>query len=102
MSGEFDGIALGSDQSRPVMTRPPALVASMKFVREVRDALHLPDDAAQDAADWVLNKMERFGAATAQPVFTLGEDAGAPLCSWCGAIWPLCGHQHMSEALDDE
>lgn len=101
MSDEFHEIAVGSGKSRPVLSRPPRLIASSKFIREVRDALHIQDDdQAREAADWVLDKMERFGARTARPVFDL-EGVG-PQCSWCGAIWPLCGHFHLSEEDNDQ
>lgn len=92
--GEFDEIILNTGETRPVMSKPRPLQATQRFVREVRDALDLSDEAAPAAADWVLNKMERYGARAAQGVFDL--DGAGPMCSWCGAIWPLCGHNHMS------
>jgi hypothetical protein len=101
-NGEFEGI-LEPMASRPVMSKPPRMRASMKLVREVSAALGIDDDAAAlDAADWVADKMERFGARTARPVF--GMDGEGPQCSWCSQIWPLCGCHHLSavEFNDDE
>jgi len=92
--GEFDGVILNTGQTRPVMSRPPEVQAASRFVIEVRDALGLSDEAAPAAADWVLNKMERYGASQARPVFD--TEGNGPECSWCGQIWPLCGHHHMS------
>lgn len=97
---EFKEIIIGSNQSRPVMSRPPAFQATKKFIREVQDELGLPDDQAQDAADWVLNKMERYAAQFARPVFDM--EGSGPQCSMCSMIWPLCGHQHMSAELGDD
>jgi hypothetical protein len=102
--GEFADI-FEPKPDRPVMTRPPREQASKKFIHEVAAELRAvgldltPDDAAK-VADWAADKMERFGARTAQGVFTM--DGGGPLCSWCGTIWPLCGCHHLSEMLTDE
>lgn len=97
---EFTGIFMGSTESRPVMSKPRPMQATKKLIREVQEALGIPDDKAEEAADWVANKMERFGAASAQPVFDM--EGSGPNCSWCGAIWPLCGHHHMSHNLPDD
>lgn len=97
IDGEFEGIFLPSESSRPVMSPPPAPQASARFVAEVRDALGLDDAAAATAADWIANKMERFAAATAQPVFDM--DGNGPMCSTCTTIWPLRGHHHLSHDL---
>lgn len=84
MSDEFHEIAMSEGGSRPVMSRPPRLLATAKFIREVRDALGIEDDdRAREAADWVLDKMERFGARTARPVFDM--EGQGPQCSWCAA-----------------
>lgn len=95
---EFEGI-FEPHPNRPVMSRPPRMVASRDFVREVQDMLDRNggDDDDERVADWIADKMERFGARTARPVFTM--DGAGPLCSWCDAIWPLCGHHHLSESL---
>jgi len=101
--GEFDEVILTTGQTRPVMSRPPEMQAASKFVIEVRDALGLSDESAPAAADWVLNKMERYAASQARPVFD--TEGNGPQCSWCGQIWPLCGHHHMSAVRypeDDE
>lgn len=80
---------------------PARLIASKKFIQQVQVGLSIEDEeAATAAADWIIDKMERFGARTAQGVFDM--KGNGPQCSWCGAIWPLCGHQHQSEVLDDE
>lgn len=97
--GEFEGIFEPHSGSRPVMSKPPRTTASIAFVREVRDMLEQTEGVATDIADWIADKMERFGARTAAPIFTM--DGCGPVCSWCGSIWPLCGHHHDSEVLDD-
>lgn len=96
---EWEGIFLPSDTHRAVMSMPPRMRASRLFVREVADSLDLDDDAALQAADWIADKMERFGAAFAQPVFDM--DGNGPICSWCTTIWPLCGHHHLSAMLTE-
>lgn len=94
-------VAENADPRRPLMSLPPRLVASRKFILEVRDALHIEDDdQAREAADWIIDKMERFGARTAEGVFDL--QGNGPKCSWCGMIWPLCGHHHQSEVTFDD
>lgn len=97
---EFTGIFISSGEPRPVMSKPRRMQATKKLIREVQDALGIADDKAFEAADWVANKMERFGASSAQPVFDM--DGSGPNCSWCGMIWPFCGHHHMSNNLPDE
>ena len=103
-TGEFEDI-FEPTYDRPVMSRPPRETASTKFINEVAHELRTagldltPDDAVK-VADWAADKMARFGARTAQGIFTM--DGTGPCCSWCGAIWPLCGHHHLSEVPDDE
>jgi len=83
------------------MSRPPRLLPSAKLVRQVRIACDLEDDAtAERVAYWAADWGERLGARTARPVFDM--EGNGPQCSWCGAIWPLCGHHHLSEEIDDE
>lgn len=100
-AGEFEGI-FEHGYSRPLMSKPPRVQASKKLIQEVADALHIDDDdAAREAADWIADKMERFGARTARGVIDM--DGNGPQCSWCSAIWPLCGCSHLSEVdLGDE
>ena len=88
---EFEGIALQS-KPYPLMSKPTPLVATNLFVREVQDAL--TGKTAQEQADWVLNKMERYAAAFSEPVFDM--EGNGPQCSLCSAPWTLCGHHHMS------
>lgn len=89
-------VAPGTPESRPVMSLPPRVIATKKFERELQGVI---DDASTttDIADWVVDKMERFGAAFAEPMFDM--EGNGPTCSWCKAIWPLCGHQHQSLRL---
>lgn len=57
-SDEFDEILQVAEESasrnRPLMSHPPRLVASSKFIREVQHAFDITDDQkAREAADWV-------------------------------------------------
>lgn len=97
---EFEGIFEPGSASRPVMSKPPPVHASMKLVREVRDMLVDAEGDATAVADWIADKMERFGARTARPVFDM-EGYGLTCCSWCDEIWPLCGHQYLSERIGE-
>lgn len=97
---EFSQIAFEPGGNRPVMSRPPAFQATKKFIQEVQDELGLTDDQAPAAADWVLNKMERYAAQYARPVFDM--EGNGPQCSMCSMIWPLCGHHHLSAELDED
>ncbi|UPK64947.1 hypothetical protein MYP14_06235 [Rhodococcus pyridinivorans] len=96
-AAEFAGIfiygapVLGEEH---LISGPPQVFASRDFTREVREALALTDEQAERAADWIADKMERFGALTARPVFDL-EGVG-PQCSWCSMVWPLCGHDQST------
>lgn len=95
---EFEGVMIwpsdGEQNRRPIHAKPLPLRATRGFVREVRDALGVPEERAEEAADWVLGKMDRFAAAHAEPVFTM--DGHGPRCSYCGAFWPLCGHHLLA------
>lgn len=99
---EFDGILIGTGPSnRPVMSKPYPFKAARVFVDRVMVELDVPDrERAEVVADWIVNFAERFGAHGARPMFDM--DGNGPQCSWCGTIWPLCGHHHMSGALDEE
>ena len=102
-SDEFEGV-FEPTASRPVMSKPPRTEASKKFIQQVKEGCDLwgfSDFEVQDAADWVADKMERFGARTARPVFDM--HGRGPVCSWCDTIWPMCGCHHLSEVdFDDE
>lgn len=92
---EFEGI-FEPTGNRPLMSKPPRVHASKKLIREVASALRIDDDdTARDAADWIADKMERFGARTAEGVIDM--HGNGPVCSWCKSIWPLCGCSHLSE-----
>lgn len=95
---EFDGVFV-EGSPHPVMTKPHPPLATREFEREVRDALGIPDERSREAADWVAAKMDGFAAYHARPVFTMTGEG--PICSYCGAIWPLCGH-HLMSGVDDE
>ena len=102
---DFTAIILHTGATRPVMSKPPALQSARKWVQQVEAAVTecTRADGSLDTealADWTLNAMEQYGARAATPVFDM--DGHGPQCSHCGAIWPLCGHHHTSEALDDD
>ena len=102
---DFTEIILRTGGTRPVMSKPPALQAARKWVQQVEVAVVecTRADGSLDTealADWILNAMEQYGARGAEPMFTM--DGHGPRCSHCGAMWPLCGHHHTSEALDDD
>lgn len=90
--------APGAPSNRPVMSRPPRQIASKKFVREVADMLER-SNSTEDVADWIADKMERFGAFFAEPMFD--TEGNGPTCSWCKTLWPLCGHHHLSQRIHE-
>ena len=96
---EFEGSFL-PDGQRTVTSRPGRLLASAKLVHQIRVSCDLDDDTAERVADWAADWGQRLGACTARPVFDM--DGGGPQCSWCGAIWPLCGHHHLSTTPTDD
>lgn len=83
---------------RPVMV-PPQVQATDQLVLETRLALEETNADPERMAQWVAERIEEYGALQAEPVFDM-EGAG-PICSWCGAFWPLCGHAKRSEVLDE-
>lgn len=92
---EFDGILIPQGGNRAFMSRPPEFKAARVFVDRVMAELDVPDrERANVMADWIVNFAERFGAYQAAPMFDM--DGNGPRCSWCGTIWPLCGHHHMT------
>lgn len=98
---EFKGImTVGPDHagSRPVTSHPPRYIAAKVFVREVAAMLER-DSSPEAVADWAIDKMERFGALMAEPMFDM--NGNGPICSWCKTIWPLCGHQHQSQRIHE-
>lgn len=98
---EFKGImqiAPGHGGKRPVMSMPLRVVASRAFVREVADVLDRAS-SPDEVADWVVDKMERFGALMAEPMFD--TNGNGPICSWCKELWPLCGHHHQSQRIHE-
>lgn len=97
-STEFHEIIQSTGGERPVMSKPRPFTATKKFIQHLHD--NIGELSQEEAADWVLNLMERYGARTAQPVFDM--DGSGPQCSWCGTLWPLCGHQHMSEEIEED
>ena len=105
-STEFTGVIsryVDGGRKRPVMSMPLGVEASSDFISRVRAEIPctVTDDEATAVADYVLNLMERYGAFSAQPVVNM--HGVGPCCSWCGTIWPLCGHHHWSGVdFDDE
>lgn len=100
LNNEFTAIIINDGETRPVMSKPKPFKATKKFIQHVQDNLGIPDEKAIEAADWVLNLMERYGANAAEPVFDM--DGNGPKCSWCGMLWPMCGHHHMSSNVPDD
>ena len=96
---EMVGIILNTGRMYSAFTRPPASTATSKMVRIVRDGL-ADCDTPEQAADWVLNFAIRFAAYHAEPVFDM--HGNGPVCSYCGGLWPVCGHSHMSGVLDGD
>ena len=97
---EFEGIFERPAARRPVMSQPPRMLPSRKLIDQVRVACDLDDATAERVAYWAADWGERLGARTSRPVFDL--DGLGPQCSWCGQVWPLCGHCHQSEEDLDE
>lgn len=97
---EFTGILVppSGAENRSVMGRPPHYVASRDFTFEVAEVLER-SASPRDVADWIVDKMERFAAHMAEPVFTM--DGEGPICSHCKTIWPLCGHHHQSQRIHE-
>lgn len=85
--------------TRPVM-RPPKVEATSQLVLETRIALEETGGDPERMAQWVAERIEEFGALQSQPIFDM--EGNGPICSWCGTIWPLCGHSERSEVLGDD
>ena len=97
---EFEGIFEPSATNRPLMSVPPRMLPSRKLIDQIRVACDLDDATAERVAHWAADWGERLGARTAEPVFDM--DGNGPACSWCGQLWPLCGHQHQSEEIKEQ
>lgn len=95
---DYEGISHTTGEERQPMQRPGRMVATKKLMRIIQDAQieHWTEEAF---ADWFADYLEGYGASTAEPMFT--TDGEGPVCSWCGSIWPLCGHHHMSNVGSD-
>jgi hypothetical protein len=83
---------------RPVMT-PPSVAATDQLILETRLALEETGGDAVQMADWIAQRIEEFGAMQAEPMFDM--EGNGPICSWCAAFWPLCGHSKRSEVLGE-
>lgn len=94
---DYTGIFDFDPQPQRPMGKPVPAQASKKFQQIIEDAQRANLDA-KSFADWVANYMEGYAALFAHPSFDASEGSktGGPQCSFCGAIWPLCGHSHMS------
>lgn len=95
---EFAGIFMTDGRPRAVMSKPPRMQASKAFIREVQDLLDA-STSTEEVADWIVNKMEDYGAHLAEPMFDM--NGNGPACSFCKTLWPLCGHQHVSQRLKE-
>ena len=96
---DFTGVILDTGQTRPLMSRPPRLIATRKWVAQVERAAQDADGDMEALADWVLNAMEGYAALTARPVFE--TDGTGQKCSHCMGVWPLCGHHYMTSVNAD-
>lgn len=90
---------LAYQQSRPVM-QPPKVYATDHLVLETRLATEETGADPERMAQWIAERIEEFGAITSLPVFDM--EGNGPICSWCAAMWPLCGHASRSEMVGDE
>ena len=84
--------------NRAVMV-PPTVQATDQLVLETRLALDETAGDPERMAQWIAERIEEFGALQATPVFDM--EGNGPMCSWCSAFWPLCGHAKRSELLED-
>lgn len=100
---EFDGWLIAPTEVRPLMSKPPTYQASKAAIAAVSDAVERADGDMTALADWLVNLMERYGARSAKPAFIVVHgDGTGPCCSWCGAIWPMCGHHHFARPDSDD
>lgn len=75
---------------------PEQMQAPRELIWRVEQDLGITDrDEATRIADWAAQVIEETGAA--QAVMHFDEEGCGPYCSWCGAIWGLCGHAADSE-----
>lgn len=52
--------------------------------------------------DITVNRAELSDVISRVSLVAETMEGSGPNCSWCGAIWPLCGHHHMSENLPED
>ncbi|MGY4845475.1 hypothetical protein ACW9PK_12135 [Kocuria sp. MNB10] len=86
-------------EEQPAFSRPPRVTATRKLIRVIEDAQR-DHESPEAFADWFANYLEGFGAAHAAGVFPISADGAGPLCSWCGASWPVCGHHLVSDEVE--
>ena len=104
-STEFDGVFLVEGRERPIFSRPPRVKATKYLEDKINDEspVPIPDDKAEDMADWIANLLDRYGAYHARMMFEMSPDGeGNPACSYCGAVHMMCGHGLMSGIEEKE
>jgi len=62
------------------------------YVEHVQQRLSMDYPTALNVTALVLEEVNRFGAASARPVFEAGGDGTGPYCSWCWMVAGLCTH----------
>ena len=98
-STEFDGVFLDDGRERPIFSHPPRVKATKYLEDKINDEspVPIPDDKAEEMADWIANMLDRFGAYHARMMLEMSPDGeGNPACSYCGAVHMMCGHGLMS------
>ena len=104
-STEFDGVFITTGGNRPLFSRPPRVRASRYLEDKIKSEspVPIPDDKAEDMADWIANLLDRYGAYHARMMFEMLPDGdGNPACSYCGSPHMFCGHGQMSGMPDNE
>lgn len=95
---DYTGIFAENPTPRTMFGPPRHARASKKLMRVIEDAQR-EHDTPEAFADWLADYLEGYGALFAHPSMDMSEGASdlAPQCSFCGGLWVVCGHDHLSE-----